>query len=152
MLCACAIFYVVTNSTNLRKKILNITCVFWISLKLLSQTFLILRTIRRDMVTKVHSFSCNIPVIIVRCYSNFNLLDIFSKKSSNIEFRRHTPKTSIYTCTKLDESIKEASQWVFYSSGLQTEKRKPPIYENQKSVIIFIYTWCLTFVKSKTRF
>jgi len=61
---------------------------------------------------------------------------------------RHAPKNSIYTCTKRDESIKEPAHWVFYLSGLQTEKRTTPIYENSKIVIIFIHTWCLTFAES----
>jgi len=121
--------------------------VFWISLQLLSQTFLILRTIRRDTVINVHSFLCKIPVIFVRCYSNFNLLDRFSKKSSNIEFRTDM-RLKTQSIPAQNMSIKEPNHWVFYSSGLQTDKRTTPIYTNSKSVIIFIRTWCLTLVES----
>ena len=39
--------------------------VFWFSLKLLSEIFLILIKIQRDIVIHVHTSSCNVPVIIV---------------------------------------------------------------------------------------
>jgi len=107
MLCACAVFYChlrpiwlchifphyVTKQHEFRGGGSHWS-VFWFSLQLLSQTFLILRAIRRDTVINVHSFSCKIPVILVRCYSNFKLLDRFSKKSANIKFRTGMrPKT-----------------------------------------------------------
>jgi len=49
-----------------KKRVLNIKCVFWLSLHLLSETFLILRRTERDMIKKVYSFSCKVPVILVR--------------------------------------------------------------------------------------
>jgi hypothetical protein len=53
------------NGTILAKYVLNIKCVFWFSLQLLSKTFLILRRIRRDIVINVKSYSCKVPVILV---------------------------------------------------------------------------------------
>ena len=45
--CICHIDYLI-KGTFFGKKLLNIKCVFWFSLKLLSETFLILRTIQWD--------------------------------------------------------------------------------------------------------
>jgi hypothetical protein len=48
------------------KRLLNIKCVFWYSLQLLSEIFLILRRIQRDIAINVRLSSCKIPVILVR--------------------------------------------------------------------------------------
>jgi hypothetical protein len=49
-----------------KKMLLNIKCVFWVSLQLLSETFLILRRSERDMIKNVHRSSCKVIVIPVR--------------------------------------------------------------------------------------
>jgi hypothetical protein len=46
------------------KKVLNIKCVFWFSLQLLSETFLILRRIQRDIIINVHRSSCKVPLLL----------------------------------------------------------------------------------------
>jgi hypothetical protein len=66
---------------DFRKKFLNTKCVFWFFLQPLSQTFLILRRIQRDIIIKVHRSSCKVPVIIVRFKWNFNFLDTLSKNT-----------------------------------------------------------------------
>jgi hypothetical protein len=78
------------NGTIFGKKLLNIKCVFWLYLQILSQTFLILRTIQRDTVINVYKSSCKVPVILFRCLWNSNFLDIFCKNiqiSSLIKIR-----------------------------------------------------------------
>ena len=47
------------NRTIFRKDLLYIKCVFWFSLQLLSETFLILRRIQRDIIISVQRFSCS---------------------------------------------------------------------------------------------
>ena len=49
---------------NFQKKLLNIKCVF--SLQFLSETFLILGTIEREIVKDVCQSSCKVPVTLVR--------------------------------------------------------------------------------------
>jgi len=44
--------------------ILNIRSVFWFSLQILSETFLIVRT-RWDITIKLHRSSCTVPIILV---------------------------------------------------------------------------------------
>jgi hypothetical protein len=48
------------NLLNL-KKLPNTKCVFWLSLQLLSETFLILRRTERDVIVKLHRALCKLP-------------------------------------------------------------------------------------------
>ena len=54
------------NGTIFENMLLKIKCVFWFSLQLLSETFLLLRRTERDIVVNVHSCSCKVPVFLVR--------------------------------------------------------------------------------------
>jgi hypothetical protein len=53
------------NWRNIQKKLLNIKCIFRLSLQLLSETFLILWIIQRDMIINVHRSPHELPVILV---------------------------------------------------------------------------------------
>ena len=67
--CDCTMFFphfLAKDTTFERKKSLNVKCVFWFSLKLMSETFLILRRTERDMIKNEYCSSCKAPVIIVR--------------------------------------------------------------------------------------
>jgi hypothetical protein len=63
------------NGTIFGKKSLNIKCVFWFSLQLLFETFLILRRNQRDVVINVKRSSCKVPGFFL---SEFNETWIFS--------------------------------------------------------------------------
>jgi hypothetical protein len=51
---------------DLRENLLDTIRVFWFSVQLLSETFLILRRIQRDIIINVHRSSCKVPVILAR--------------------------------------------------------------------------------------
>ena len=51
------------NGTIFLKMLSNMKCVFWLSLQLLFEIFLILRIIRRDIIRNVHRSSCKVPFI-----------------------------------------------------------------------------------------
>ena len=53
------------NGTISGKRLLNMKCVFWFSLQLLIETFLILRKIQRDIVIECGKFLCKLPVILL---------------------------------------------------------------------------------------
>jgi len=62
---ACPAYYIppdyFINSTNFGRNLLNVKCVFWFSLQFASETFLIVQRIQRDVIIKVHTFSCKVP-------------------------------------------------------------------------------------------
>jgi hypothetical protein len=73
------------------KKLLSMKCVFWVSPKLVSEIFPILRRIQRDIIINLHSSSCKVPVILVRCDWNLNFLDRFSKDNQMWNSTKNIP-------------------------------------------------------------
>jgi len=71
--------YLVTGTIFGKKKLLNIEYVFWFSLHTLSETFLIVTRIKRNIIINLHSFSCKYPLF----FSDFNKTWIF-----RIDFRK----------------------------------------------------------------
>ena len=53
------------------------------SSQFLSEIFLILRRIERDIIVNLHTSSCKVPVFLVTFYLKVNFHEIFSRKSSN---------------------------------------------------------------------
>ena len=49
-----------------KRNLLNMRCVLWFSLQLLSETYLILRRNERDVIRNVYWASCKVPVFLVR--------------------------------------------------------------------------------------
>jgi hypothetical protein len=61
------IFFNVSHKRrDLKKMLSNINCVFWLSLQLAFQKFLILWRILRDIIINVHWCSCEVPVFLAR--------------------------------------------------------------------------------------
>jgi hypothetical protein len=64
---ACKVFpHDLINGPIFGKKLLNTKCVFWFSLQLLSETFLIIRRTERDMIINAHRSSCEIALVLDR--------------------------------------------------------------------------------------
>jgi hypothetical protein len=63
------------------KTFLNKKCVFWFSLPFFSEILLFLRRIHRNTITNVNSPLCNLPVLLVRFYRNWNFRERFLKNS-----------------------------------------------------------------------
>jgi hypothetical protein len=61
------------NGAIFGKMLLNIKCVFWFSVQLLFETFLILRSSQRDIVINVSTSSCKAFIILVGFYENWIL-------------------------------------------------------------------------------
>jgi hypothetical protein len=82
------------KGTIFRKYLLDMKWAFCFSLKLLSETFLILGRIQIDITINVNRSSFKVPVILFRFYSNLNFPYKFSKKSSNIKFHKNPSNRS----------------------------------------------------------
>jgi hypothetical protein len=75
-------FNIFLQTARLSKtKLLNIKCVFWFSIQLLSETFLSIRKIQRGIIIHVHRFSCKVLFVLVRFLWNLNFLNRFSKNT-----------------------------------------------------------------------
>jgi hypothetical protein len=71
------------NGMVFGKTLLNIKCVFWFSLQILSKSFLILRIIQWDVIIHVHRSSCKVPVIRQILMKLEFSRQIFEKYSNN---------------------------------------------------------------------
>jgi len=105
-------YYLINGMIYGKKKLLNTKCVFWFPVQLLSEKFLILRRIERDMIINVHRSSCKVPVILVRLQWILNFLDRLSKKKN-------------LKCQKFHENPSIRPVWaeLFYADG-QTDMTK----------------------------
>jgi hypothetical protein len=65
---------------------------FWFSLQLLSEIFLILRRIQRGVIVDGHRSLCKVPVILVGFYWHFDVFDRFSRKYGSINFYENYPE------------------------------------------------------------
>jgi len=64
---------------------------FWFSLRLLSETFLILRGTEWDMIIIVRRFSCQVPAVRFRFHWNLNFFNRFSKNTKTWNFMKIRP-------------------------------------------------------------
>ena len=96
-------FNYLINGMIFRKKLLKIKCVFWLSLQLLSERFLILSRIQQDIIINVHTSSHKVPIILVRFSWNLNFRDRVFEKYSNIKFHENLFSGSrVVPCRRTD--------------------------------------------------
>jgi hypothetical protein len=75
------------NDTIFEKTLLNPKCVFWFSVQLLSETFLILWRNERNMIKNVYWSSCTVLVSLFDCNETWIFLTDFRK--INIKFHEN---------------------------------------------------------------
>jgi hypothetical protein len=85
-------FHIISQTKRFsEKKLLNIKCVFWISLQLLSEIFLILNRTARDIDVNVHRPLWKVSIILFIFYWNLNFLYRFSKSAQISNFVKIHP-------------------------------------------------------------
>jgi hypothetical protein len=87
---------------GLRKKVIEYKICVLISLTSLSETFLILRKTRRDMIINVYWPSSTVHFILVRFYRNFISLEIFEKYSNTIYRGSPSNCSGVVSCGRTD--------------------------------------------------
>jgi hypothetical protein len=95
--------------------LLNIKCLFWFSLQLFSETFLILRRTQRDTVTNAHRSSRKVLVILVRFLMKLEFSRQIFEKYSNIKLGPgffHTNGCTDWGTNRHDEANSRFSQFL----------------------------------------
>jgi len=101
-------FHVISQKTRFSiKALLNIKCVLWYSLQLLSQKLLILSIIQRDISIKLRRFTCKVPVIFYQILIKLEFCQQIFEKFSNTKFRENPSQNLlILSIIQRDISIK----------------------------------------------
>ena len=88
---------------NFWRKVFEQKCVFWSSLQLLSETFLIPRRTQRGIVINMKTSSCKVPVVLVGFKWNLNFFRQVFEKSINIKFHQNPSSWSLVVpCERTD--------------------------------------------------
>jgi len=126
----------------------------------LSETFLILRKIQRDVTVNVHiyRFSCKVPVIVVRFWRNLDLPNRFSKNTQILNFMKictvgaellHVDwQTDRQTDTRSSQSLLEILQKLLKNSILTSQyKRRFSKFKIRHPEVFNTYIniqWCIS--------
>ena len=93
---------------SFRTRILNVQYVFWFSVQLSAER------IQRDIIY-LRRYSCKLPVILIRFYSDLNFLyNFFFEKSSNIKFHENPSSESRVVPWGQTDGHDEANRLFFF--------------------------------------
>jgi hypothetical protein len=97
------LLYLINGTIFGKKKLLNTKYVFVFSVQLLTETFFILRRIKRDIVINVHTSLCKVPVIIVGFSGKLKFLNRFWIQAQISNFiNTHPVKAEFFPCGRTD--------------------------------------------------
>ena len=122
----CTIFFHISHKLHeFKKKVMGYKTFVLIFSEDLSQTFLILTRIRRDIIIKLHTASCEVPVFLVR----FLIKCKKKKKKISTDFRKKFSN---------NKSHKNPSSWSWVVSCKQRDRRTDRERDLTKLTIAFI--------------
>jgi hypothetical protein len=120
---------------------MSIKCVFWFSLQLLSETFLILRGTERDMIINLLRASCKVPVILVRFQWNMNFLDRFSKNTQISSFIKLRPVgAKVFHADGWTDMTKLTVAFRNFANAPKTPYLFVPSYNNSRMYMLLMIT------------
>jgi flagellar biosynthesis protein FlhB len=99
------------------KKLLNTKFVFWYSLQLSFEIFLIVRRNQRDTAINIHRSACKVSVILVRFLIKLEFSrNIFEKKNLHIQFKKITPVEAVKLIVSFSQFCERTYKWCVCSS------------------------------------
>ena len=107
---------------DFRKQFLNIKLCFVFSLQILSDTFLILRRIQRDMITNVFWSSCNVPVVLSDIIKLEGSRQILKKLLKYLIQRKSVLWTRVVPCGRTDGQTGMTKQTTDYRNFANAPK------------------------------
>jgi hypothetical protein len=133
--------YLIKGTIYGGKNLLNVKCVFWFSLQLLSVTFPILIRAERDTIINVHRHSCKVPCCFIAKFSithNSVFCEcLLSDSYLQISFIAHYLLTYLLTHS-LTHSLTPWSRVLLERlTGLQLVKKFPAFYGTRKFITAF---------------
>jgi hypothetical protein len=95
-----------------KKNLLNTKCVFWFSLRLLSETFVILRRNERDIIINIYWSSLMYPLFLSDFNETWVFWTDFRKKYSNTKFHENLSSGSrVVPCGRTEK-------WTGWQTGM----------------------------------
>ena len=107
-----------THGTIFGEMLLNIKCISWFSLQILSEKFIILRRNQRDTVINVKKYSCKVPVIRIILWWRFNFIHSFSKNNQISNLMKILPAgAEFFHADEWRDKVEKAeSRWILYTN------------------------------------
>ena len=127
------------NDTNFEKKALNTKCVFWFSLQLASETFLILRRTERDMIKYAYWFSCTVPLFLLY-FNKYFIYSLEFRKKTNINFYENPWSGSrVFPCGRMGRRTDITKVIVDFFFNFSNAPKKNSSNEEEKFDSIWKY-------------
>jgi hypothetical protein len=117
--------------------------VFWFSIQIISETFIIQGRIFQDTVISLHRSSCKVQVFLIRCYGNFSFVCRFIKKYSYTKFHENPSSGNrVVPCGQTDgrtDRHDEANSLFFFFCNFADAPKSQKLCRRILKILIGIY-------------
>ena len=111
------------NGTIFGKMLLSTKCVFWFSLQLLPETFLILRRIQRDVIINVRRSSCKVPLFLSDCNKTWIFSTDFRKILKYQTSWNPSNGSRAFQCGQMDRRVDMTKPIVTFRNFVNSPKK-----------------------------